>query len=87
MIWSVVDCRHGWRLYLQFLVYGYGVLGSRISTALLALALLLQARGQCQLNKYRSDQRYAGKDRLKALPKFSLFRYVDTYSHYPSSLS
>jgi hypothetical protein len=57
MIWSVLDCRHGWKLYLQFLVYGYGVLGSRISTALLALSLLLQARGQCHVNKYRSDHR------------------------------
>jgi hypothetical protein len=54
MIWSLLDCRHGWRLYLQFMVYGYGVLGSRISTALLALSLFLQARGQCVINKYRS---------------------------------
>ena len=57
MIWSFLDCRHGWKLYLQFLVYGYGVLGSRINTALLAVALLLQAKGQCRINKYRSVTR------------------------------
>ena len=53
-LWSLLDCRHGWRLYLQFVVFGLGVFGARVTTCVLALTLLLlQTRGTCALNKYR----------------------------------
>jgi len=43
ILWSLLDCRHGWRLYVQFIIFGYGVFGSRITTAALAITLTLQS--------------------------------------------
>jgi len=54
ILWSTFDCRHGWKLYLQFIIFGYGVFGSRICTAVLAMTVLLQSRfGASLLVKYR----------------------------------
>jgi len=54
VLWSVLDCRHGWALYLQFIVFGFGVFSTRITTALLAVTLLLlQTKGVCLTLKYR----------------------------------
>ena len=39
-MWSVLDCTHGWRLYLQFSVFTFGVYGSRVYAATLALSLV-----------------------------------------------
>lgn len=53
-LWSLLDCRQGWRLYTQFIVFGLGVFGSRVTTCVLAITLLLlQTRGVCAANKYR----------------------------------
>ena len=54
LLWSILDCRHGWRLYLQFVTFSYGVFGSRICTALLSLTmLLLTKRSPCSLLPHR----------------------------------
>ena len=54
LLWSILDCRHGWRLYLQFILFSFGVFGSRISTAVLAVTmLLLAAKSPCTVTKYR----------------------------------
>ena len=54
LLWSVLDCRHGWRLYLQFILFSFGVFGSRISTAVLAVTMLLLAtKSPCTVVKYR----------------------------------
>eukprot|EP00092_Neocalanus_flemingeri_P013901 GFUD01014996.1.p1 GENE.GFUD01014996.1~~GFUD01014996.1.p1 ORF type:complete len:836 (-),score=188.93 GFUD01014996.1:75-2582(-) len=54
VLWSLLDCRHGWRLYVQFIVFGYGVFASRITTAVLAVTLmLLQTKGICTVLRYR----------------------------------
>lgn len=54
LLWSVLDCRHGWRLYLQFILFSFGVFGSRISTAVLAVTMLLLAtKSPCTVTKYR----------------------------------
>merc|ERR1712106_881654 len=54
VLWSLMDCRHGWRLYLQFMVFGFGVFASRVTTAVLAITLLLlQTKGICTVLKYR----------------------------------
>merc|ERR1719474_847047 len=54
VLWSVLDGRHGWALYLQFIVFGFGVFSTRITTALLAVTLLLlQTKGVCLTLKYR----------------------------------
>ena len=54
LLWSLLDCRHGWRLYLQFVIFSLGVFGSRLVTALLSIALLLLAtRTSCQAASYR----------------------------------
>merc|ERR1711892_1181034 len=54
VLWSLMDCRHGWRLYLQFMVFGFGVFASRVTTAVLAIPLLLlQTKGICTVLKYR----------------------------------
>ena len=41
ILWSLLDCKHGWRLYIQFIVFGFGVFSSRVTTAVLAVSLLL----------------------------------------------
>jgi len=54
VLWSLLDCRHGWRLYLQFIVFGFGVFASRVTTAVLAVSLLLlQTKGICTVLRYR----------------------------------
>ena len=54
LLWSILDCRHGWRLYLQFILFSFGVFGSRISTAVLAVTMLLLAtKSPCTVTKYR----------------------------------
>ena len=53
-LWSLLDCSHGWRLYTQFVVFGLGVFGSRVATAVLAVTLLLlQTRGECAAARWR----------------------------------
>jgi len=53
-LWSLLDCRHGWRLYIQFILFGMGVFGSRVCTCVLAIAILiLQTRGVCSVIKHR----------------------------------
>ena len=53
-LWSLLDCRHGWRLYLQFVLFAVGVFGSRVCTGVLAVSLLLlQTRGVCLVSKWR----------------------------------
>lgn len=41
ILWSVLSCTHGWKLYVQFSFFGYGVLATRINTALLSVTILL----------------------------------------------
>lgn len=54
IMWSLLDCRHGWKLYIQFVLFSYGVFGSRITTAVLAIAMLLLANNSsCNLLRYR----------------------------------
>jgi len=54
VLWSFMDCRHGWRLYTQFIIFGIGVFASRVFTAALAVTLLLlQTMGICTVLKYR----------------------------------
>jgi len=54
LFWSLLDCRHGWQLYLQFIVFGFGVFSSRVSTAVLAVTLLvLQTKGLYTVVQYQ----------------------------------
>ena len=54
ILWSVIDCTHGWRLYLQFVVFAYGVYSTRINAALLAVCLFsLQLRPACYIQRFR----------------------------------
>jgi len=54
VFWSLLDCRHGWQLYLQFIVFGFGVFSSRITTAVLAVTLLLlQTKGLHTVIQYQ----------------------------------
>ena len=41
ILWSVMSCTHGWRLYTQFVVLSYGIYASRINTALLAIVVCI----------------------------------------------
>ncbi len=41
ILWSLTSCTHGWRLYVQFAFFSFGVYGSRINTALLAIVVFL----------------------------------------------
>jgi hypothetical protein len=41
IMWSMINCGHGWKLYLQFIFYAYGVYASRINTALLSVVIFL----------------------------------------------
>ena len=40
ILWSVLNCTHGWKLYLQFSVFTFGVYSSRVYAATLALSLV-----------------------------------------------
>lgn len=54
ILWSVIDCTHGWKLYIQFLVFGFGVLASRVTTAMLAVCILiLQTKSVCAALHFR----------------------------------
>ncbi len=49
LLWSLVDCTHGWTLYVQFCFFAFGVYSARIQAALLSVALLLvYLRPACQ---------------------------------------
>lgn len=41
ILWSELSCTHGWKLYVQFSVFAFGVYSSRINAALLSLVMLL----------------------------------------------
>ncbi|XP_050702655.1 LOW QUALITY PROTEIN: integral membrane protein GPR155-like [Eriocheir sinensis] len=41
LLWSVLECSHTWKLYLQFVLFSWGVFASRLWTALLAITLFL----------------------------------------------
>lgn len=53
-MWSVMNCHHGWKLYLQFIFFAFGVYASRINTALIAITLLLRiTKSRCFVLKLR----------------------------------
>ena len=55
LLWSLMDCTAGPALYIQFVVFGLGVFGSRVCTGALAGCLLvLQVRGECELARHRT---------------------------------
>ena len=39
ILWSLLNCTHGWKLYLQFSMFTFGVYSSRVYAATLALSL------------------------------------------------
>ncbi|RXG72841.1 Integral membrane protein [Armadillidium vulgare] len=41
LLWNVIDHSHRWKLYLQFVVFSFGVFSSRFWTAILAVSLFL----------------------------------------------
>ena len=54
ILWSLMNCTHGWKLYLQFAFFAFGVYASRINTALLALTLLLMSvKQRCFVQRLR----------------------------------
>lgn len=54
IMWSVMNCHHGWKLYLQFIFFAFGVYASRINTALIAITLLLRiTKSRCFVLKLR----------------------------------
>ena len=54
IIWSISNCHHGWRLYVEFIFFAFGVYASRINTALIAITLLLLVRKtKCFVMKLR----------------------------------
>ncbi|KAK3853959.1 hypothetical protein Pcinc_018287 [Petrolisthes cinctipes] len=54
LLWSVVECNHTWKLYLQFVLLSWGVFSSRLWTALLAITLfLLRWRSLCFVLRLR----------------------------------
>ncbi|KAK7068809.1 hypothetical protein SK128_020429, partial [Halocaridina rubra] len=54
LMWSVLDCNHTWKLYLQFVMFSWGVFSSRLWTALLAITLfLLRWRSLCFVLRLR----------------------------------
>ena len=40
ILWSLLNCTHGWKLYLQFSIFTFGVYASRVYAATLALSLV-----------------------------------------------
>jgi len=54
-LWSVSNCHHGWKLYLEFIFFAFGVYASRINTALIGITLLLLMRRtqRCTILKMR----------------------------------
>ncbi|XP_042861951.1 integral membrane protein GPR155-like [Penaeus japonicus] len=54
LLWSVMDCNHTWKLYLQFVLFSWGVFSSRLWTAILAITLfLLRWRSLCFVLRLR----------------------------------
>ncbi|CAL4069876.1 unnamed protein product, partial [Meganyctiphanes norvegica] len=54
LMWSVVDCNHTWKLYVQFILFSWGVFSSRLWTAILAVTLfLLRWRSLCFVLRLR----------------------------------
>lgn len=54
ILWSVLGCTHGWKLFLQFSFFAYGVYASRINTAILAIVLLfVQTRDIVRIARYK----------------------------------
>ena len=55
ILWSVSNCHHGWKLYLEFIFFAFGVYASRINTALIGITLLLLMRRtqRCTILKMR----------------------------------
>nr|XP_045596730.1 integral membrane protein GPR155-like isoform X2 [Procambarus clarkii] len=54
LLWSVLDCTHTWKLYLQFVLFSWGVFSSRLWTAILAITLfLLRWRSLCFVLRLR----------------------------------
>lgn len=41
LLWSVLDCNHTWKLYLQFVLFSWGVFSARLWTSILAITLFL----------------------------------------------
>jgi len=61
ILWSTMDCIHGWKLYLQFIFFAYGVYASRINTALIAVTLILSKRkSRCYVMKLRPYMIFIG---------------------------
>ncbi|KAG0722565.1 Integral membrane protein GPR155 [Chionoecetes opilio] len=40
LLWSVLECNHTWKLYLQFILFSWGVFAARLWTAILAIKTL-----------------------------------------------
>ena len=55
ILWSVSNCHHGWKLYLEFIFFAFGVYASRINTALIGITLLMLMRRtqRCTIIKMR----------------------------------
>nr|XP_027225362.1 integral membrane protein GPR155-like isoform X1 [Penaeus vannamei] len=54
LLWSLLDCNHTWKLYLQFVLFSWGVFSSRLWTAILAITLfLLRWRSLCFVLRLR----------------------------------
>lgn len=53
-MWSLLNCHHSWKLYLQFTFFAFGVYASRINTALIAVTLVLAiTQNRCFVMKLR----------------------------------
>lgn len=54
ILWSVISCTHGWKLYLQYSIFAFGVYASRVNTAVLAVTLLLlKLKSPCFVRRIR----------------------------------
>ncbi|XP_045108828.1 integral membrane protein GPR155-like isoform X1 [Portunus trituberculatus] len=54
LMWSVLECSHTWKLYLQFILFSWGVFAARLWTAILAVTLfLLRWRSLCFVLRLR----------------------------------
>ncbi len=61
ILWSLLDCDHGWKLYLQYSIFAFGVYASRFNTAILALTLvLIKLRSRCLILRLRPYMIIAG---------------------------
>lgn len=54
ILWSLISCTHGWKLYVQFSFFAYGVYASRINTALLAIVVFfIQTNDIARVIRYK----------------------------------